>query len=198
MKRIFNLLIYSFIIIIQIVLLIDYNKNYYLKKALKIESKSIEYTLNKQINPNIKEDEVIKETTIKDKIIEYDMILEIPKINLKKGILKKNDKNNSIDKNVTILKQSSYPNTTGNIFLIAHSGTSKRSFFKDINKLNNKDIAYLYYQGVKYSYEVNHIYEIDKNNHITLKTNTNNNLFLITCSQKNKSKYLVIELKKTD
>lgn len=199
MKKIYRVIIHIIIIVIQIVLLINYNKNYYIKKELKIEKKSIEYTLSKQINPIIKEDEESKKNIInKEKIIEYDMILEIPKINLKKGIFKKNDKKNNIDKNVTILKQSSYPNKNGNIFLIAHSGTSKKSFFKRLNKLNKKDIAYLFYKEKKYKYEVSNMYEIEKNNNIILKTDNVNNLFLITCSQNNKSNYLIVELKKTD
>lgn len=199
MKKIYRVIIHIIIIVIQIVLLINYNKNYYIKKELKIEKKSIEYTLSKQINPIIKEDEESKKNIInKEKIIEYDMILEIPKINLKKGIFKKNDKKNNIDKNVTILKQSSYPNKNGNIFLIAHSGTSKKSFFKRLNKLNKKDIAYLFYKEKKYKYEVSNIYEIEKDNNIILKTDNVNNLFLITCSQNNKSNYLIVELKKTD
>lgn len=199
MKKIYRVIIHIIIIVLQIVLLINYNKNYHIKKELKIEKKSIEYTLSKQINPIIKEDEESKKNIInKEKIIEYDMILEIPKINLKKGILKKNDKKNNIDKNVTILKQSSYPNKNGNIFLIAHSGTSKKSFFKRINKLNKKDIAYLFYKEKKYKYEVSNIYEIEKDNNIILKTDNVNNLFLITCSQNNKSNYLIVELKKTD
>ena len=199
MKKIYRVIIHIIILVIQIVLLINYNKNYYIKKELKIEKKSIEYTLSKQINPIIKEDEESKKNIInKEKIIEYDMILEIPKINLKKGIFKKNDKKNNIDKNVTILKQSSYPNKNGNIFLIAHSGTSKKSFFKRLNKLNKKDIAYLFYKEKKYKYEVSNIYEIEKDNNIILKTDNVNNLFLITCSQNNKSNYLIVELKKTD
>ena len=199
MKKIYRVIIHIIIIVLQIVLLINYNKNYYIKKELKIEKKSIEYTLSKQINPIIKEDEESKKNIInKEKIIEYDMILEIPKINLKKGIFKKNDKKNNIDKNVTILKQSSYPNKNGNIFLIAHSGTSKKSFFKRLNKLNKKDIAYLFYKEKKYKYEVSNMYEIEKNNNIILKTDNVNNLFLITCSQNNKSNYLIVELKKTD
>ena len=199
MKKIYRVIIHIIIIVLQIVLLINYNKNYYIKKELKIEKKSIEYTLSKQINPIIKEDEESKKNIInKEKIIEYDMILEIPKINLKKGIFKKNDKKNNIDKNVTILKQSSYPNKNGNIFLIAHSGTSKKSFFKRLNKLNKKDIAYLFYKEKKYKYEVSNIYEIEKDNNIILNTDNVNNLFLITCSQNNKSNYLIVELKKTD
>ena len=199
MKKIYRVIIHIIIIVIQIVLLINYNKNYYIKKELKIEKKSIEYTLSKQINPIIKEDEESKKNIInKEKIIEYDMILEIPKINLKKGIFKKNDKKNNIDKNVTILKQSSYPNKNGNIFLIAHSGTSKKSVFKRLNKLNKKDIAYLFYKEKKYKYVVSNIYEIEKDNNIILKTDNVNNLFLITCSQNNKSNYLIVELKKTD
>ena len=199
MKKIYRVIIHIIIIVLQIVLLINYNKNYYIKKELKIEKKSIEYTLSKQINPIIKEDEESKKNIInKEKIIEYDMILEIHKINLKKGIFKKNDKKNNIDKNVTILKQSSYPNKNGNIFLIAHSGTSKKSFFKRSNKLNKKDIAYIYYKEKMYKNEVRNIYEIEKDNNIILKTDNVNNLFLITCSQNNKSNYLIVELKKTD
>jgi len=207
MKKIVNYVLYIFIIIIQFILIFKYNENLYIKKKIKIEKKSIEYVLSKQINSNIKDN---KKDNIKDnkkinvinikkeEIIEYDMILEIPKIKLKKGILNKNNRDNNIEKNVMILKESSYPNETGNIFLAAHSGTGKKSFFNNLSKLSINDKAILYYKEKKYIYIVTKIYESQKKNTVLIRTDSNNNLFLITCSQKNKSNFLIIELKKTE
>lgn len=156
------------------------------KKKIMLETKSIEYTLNKKIGtPNEK-----------NEIIEYELILEIPKINLKKGILKKEDENNNIDKNVTILKESNYPNEKGNIYLAAHSGNGKQSYFNDLIKLGKKDKAILYYKNKKYIYYVEEIKEINKSEQISLLTTSSNNLILITCSQTNKNKYIIILLKK--
>ena len=132
----------------------------------------------------------------KDDVIDYEMILEIPIINLKKGILKKLDSNNNIDKNVTILNESDYPNKEGNVFLAAHSGNGNKSYFNDISKLKINDEANLYYREVKYTYSVIEIKEITKSSNIVLNINTKNNLVLITCSQTNKSKYLIVILNK--
>lgn len=147
---------------------------------------SITYALDKSTGkPNIKEE-----------IIEYEMILEIPKINLKKGILKKKDKDNNIEKNVTILSNSSYPNKEGNIYLAAHSGNGNKSFFNDLKKVKISDKANLYFNDIKYEYRVTEIKEISKRENISVMTTTRNNLILITCSQTNKDKYLIVILNK--
>lgn len=199
MKKIIRKLIYALIILLQFIIIINYNKDYYIKQLIKIEKNSIEYMLNKNNSHNTIND--IKEKTKEirnDKIIKYNMIIEIPKINLKKGILNKDDKDNIIEKNVMITKESSLPNENGNIFLAAHSGTSKRSYFKNIDKLKESDKAFIYYNNKKYKYIVEEKYEQTKNASLLIKTKTLNNLYLITCSQTNKNNYLIIRLKKTD
>jgi len=182
-------ILYLLIIITQIMIIKTYNNNYQNSEDLKIETKSVDYQLNKYVNPNIKSDDSKKE---QDKIIDYEIILEIPKIKLKKGILNKKNKDNNIEKNVTILNESKYPNEEGNVFLAAHSGNGKKSFFNDLVQLNISDKIYLYYQNQKYIYSIVEIKEVNKNQQLSLLTKNKNNLVLITCSQRDKSKYLVL------
>ena len=118
--------------------------------------------------------------------------MEIPKINLKKGILAKEDKNNNVDKNVTILDYSVYPGEKGNIYIAAHSGSGFHSYFNNIDKLKEKDIVNLYYNNKKYSYIMYDSKIIDKKDSVSLLTKEKNNLFLITCSRKYKNKYLIL------
>jgi len=186
-----NKIIILLVIIIIIFLLKILIEEFENKKNKELETKSIEYVLSKKNSkPNI------KNNIFKENIIKYEIILEIPKIKLKKGVLEKNNKDNNIEKNVTILKESFYPNEEGNVFLAAHSGNGNKSFFNNLVNLNQNDIANLYYKEIKYTYKVYEIKEINKNNQLSLLTNTKNNLILITCSQKNKNKYLIICLKK--
>lgn len=200
MKKSIYKYLYILIIITQIILIIKYNKDYYIKKTNKIEKKSVEYILNKKTNYNEKNDnnEIKLISLKKEKLIKYEIIIEIPKIKLKRGILNKNNKDNNIEKNIMILKESVYPNQIGNIFLAAHSGTGKKSFFDKLDKMILEDKVILYYKGKKYDYRVSKIYEKRKDESILIQSSTLNNLYLITCSQKNKSNYLIIELKKTE
>ena len=135
-----------------------------------------------------------KPVKVKDSI-DYKIVIEIPKIGLKKGILSKEHMDNNIDKNITILKESNYPNELGNIYIAAHSGSGKHSYFNDLTKLKKKDITYLYHENIKYTYEVIEIKSISKETNSSILTTNKNNLILITCNQKDKNKYLVIILK---
>lgn len=186
-KNIYKILI--IILIFQIIFLSKIIINKLIEyKIRQDEYKSIEYILDKKIGTSSKIDDLIK----------YEIIIEIPKINLKKGILKKDDKDNHIDKNVTILKESNYPNEKGNIYIAAHSGNGSKSYFNDLVKLEEKDNVYLYYQNLKYKYEVTKISYIDKNKYSSIITTNQKNLFLITCSQVYKNKYLVIILQEVE
>ena len=122
----------------------------------------------------------------------YEMVIEISKINLKKGILKKENPHNNIEKNVTILNESNYPNEEGNIYIAAHSGSGKHAFFNDLSKLKINDEINIYYQQIKYTYQINEIKKISKIETSSIITKNKNNLILITCSQEDKSKYLVV------
>ena len=120
-------------------------------------------------------------------------IIKIPKIDLEKGFYNIDSKNNNIDKNVTILKESTLPNPNGSIiYLIAHSGTGYHAFFKDIDKLTLDDTIYLDINNNSYQYIINDIYEMDKNGKITVNHNIHDNYLVLTTCSNNKNKQLVI------
>lgn len=162
------------------------------RKELIKEENKIEYTLQKQTGYLVKKD-----------IDTYDMILSIPQINLKKGIYQKEDKRNNIEENVQIHEVSDYPNKeNSNIILMAHSGTGKKAFFKDIEKLNQDSLVEVYYEKIKYVYKIDNYYSINKTGLASVKRdNTKKTITLITCSQNDKTKqiiyigYLIDEIK---
>lgn len=113
----------------------------------------------------------------------YIGILEIPKINLKKGLVDKNSSSNNVDKNIYTLKETTLPDEQLNshIILAAHSGNSYISYFKNLKKLDIKDKVYFYYKNVKYIYEISNKYEIDKTGTTELKITNKSDITLITC-----------------
>ena len=157
-----------------------------------IEEQELIETTIKEINGEpLKQQEIVIKNH-NNKKYNYKIIIEIPKINIKKGILDKNNKNNNVDKNVTILKESVYPGETGNIYIAAHSGNGIHSYFNKIDQLRTNDIVNLYYNNKKYSYSLFNVKYINKSDGITLLSKDKNTLFLITCSQKYKNKYLIL------
>lgn len=137
----------------------------------------------------IKEDETqteelsVETPIINEKNDNYIGILEIPKINLKKGVVDKTSSSNNVNKNIYTLKETTLPDEQINshIILASHSGNSYVSFFKDLSKLEMKDNIYFYYKGVKYIYEISNKYEVEKTGTISLKINNRSDITLITC-----------------
>lgn len=127
---------------------------------------------------------------------EYLGILKIPKINLVQGFYNINSKNNTINKSVTILKESILPNTNGSIvYLVAHSGTGYLAFFKNLNQLALDDNLFLDIDNNSYQYIISDIYEIDKNGKIIVNHNIHENyLVLSTCSKNNKQLVIISKL----
>lgn len=98
----------------------------------------------------------------------YIAVLEIPKINLKRGLYSYNSIYNDIDKNITILESSKMPNKENSTLVLAsHSGNSRVSYFKDLNKLQNDNLVIVYYNDVKYFYKIIDFYTEKKNGFIT-------------------------------
>ena len=128
---------------------------------------------------------------LRDKETPYLLILDIPKINLTKGIYNINDPNNNIDKNIKILNYSNLNNNT--IFLASHSGTSNNTYFNDINNLDINDKIYIYYNKNKYTYLISKIYLIDKTGYLEKSTDIKDKLILITCSTSQTNKQLILE-----
>ena len=124
---------------------------------------------------------------------DYLMVVEIPKINLRKGIYNINSKNNTVNKNIQIMKESDMPNKDkGMLVLAGHNGNSRVSYFDRLNELNKEDKVYIYYANNKYTYEISNMYEAEKNGTITVKKEREKTVIvLISCKKNTKDKQLV-------
>lgn len=152
---------------------------------------------------------IIKKISTENKIIEsiietddkkvnnynnnYVGILDIPKINLKKGLVNVSSKYNNVNKNIQVISSDISNIETESIILAAHSGSGYKAFFKNLHKLEIDDLASIYYAGKKYNYIVTDIFTELKDGDIELPKD-NNLLILTTCY--NKEKQLVVILEK--
>lgn len=169
--------------------------NPYLKE--KEEEKSLEqfYIQEEQKEDKIDKttsEEVKKESKPKVKY-DYIAVLKIPKINLEKGLVAKDSKYNNINYGIEILKESDSPDViNGNVILAAHSGTANISYFKNLDKINIGDEAFIYYQGKTYKYIFSKIYDIEKTGKAAIKRDNNTStLTLVTCRH-NTNKQIVL------
>lgn len=143
------------------------------------------------------EEKINTKIKVKDNIpvVDKEVIgsIEIDKINLKKPLYKIESEKNNVEKNVTILKESILPDQEESIlFIAAHSGDSKISFFDDLDKLEKNDKVEITYQNQKYTYQISSIWEEEKNGHIHVNKESKKQLILTTCSPKHKDKQLVM------
>ena len=169
----------------------DYNKA---QEFLNIGKEEIE-----EIKVDIDEEEIKEQPKQEEKKTSnynYIGVLEIPKINIKRGFLNIKDKGNNVNKNLQVIKGSDMPNVkNGNLIIAAHSGNSYISYFKNLHKLSNDDVAYVYFNNIKYTYKVAGKYDAEKNGKVTIhRDNKKNTLTLITCSQTDKTKQIVFIL----
>lgn len=110
--------------------------------------------------------------------------LSIPKINFERGFLDKNHPDNTIDKNIELLKSSDYPDQDKHTVTIAgHSGVGYLAFFNDLNKLEKGDELFLTYKNKKYIYSIDKIYLEERRGKIgILKDYNRSSLNLLTCT----------------
>lgn len=137
------------------------------------------YTTSKEMNIFFKHEE----NTYKDE--NYTMVLEIPKIQLKKGIYSVSSKYNNVNHGIEMLPESTFLNNEkGTLFLASHSGTSSISYFNRLQELEKKDQIIIYYLDKMYIYEIINQYEIEKNGSFLFPKDSNNNqVVLITCDK---------------
>ena len=191
LKRLFKLYI-IFIFVLSLVFI--YYLCNYVSEIHEIEL--IDEYINETKNDIlVKEDnnKTIKATKTTTKKSNYLMVLEIPKINLKKGIYDKSNKLNNVDKNVTILSSSDLPDKEkGSVILASHNGNTKVSYFKNLEQLSNNDLVYIYYLGNKYTYKIYKSEVVDKIGEIRItKNGTVSNIVLISCKNGTKDKQIV-------
>lgn len=200
-KKKFNsenlLLIIGILLLILAFILFHYEKiieiNNNIKSSIETE-KYKEQTKNKQISVNISVDYVDEEISNPKESDEsnytpnYIAFLEIDKINLRQGLLPKENKYNYVDYHVQILNVSDFPDVVnGNFILAGHSGTSSVAYFKNLYKLNLGDIAKVYYNSKVYTYSIINIYKEDKDGSLNIFRDVNKTtLTLITCTKNDK------------
>lgn len=139
--------------------------------------------------PNQPDNPVVEQPKPQPKPVDYTKYyvgtLEIPKINLKKGFLNIDSPYNNVDRNVTVIKSSDYPDVTnGNFILAAHTGSSSISFFTKLHDLSIGDLAYINYKEKKYTYQLVNIYTQPKVGWINIYRDTSKTtLTLVTCTK---------------
>lgn len=182
--------------------LLDKKKVVYTKMNIKLFESEMSENITKEKPEKIKNDkveaieqtQVIEEKNTNNKIsFEYLGLIEIPKINLKKGFLDPKSSYNKVDYNVTVINTSVFPDVNlGNFILAAHSGNAYNSYFGKLYKLKKGDVAYIYYKNVKYEYKIVNIYEVPKVGEVNIYRNFDaTTLTLITCTLNSNSKQTV-------
>ena len=124
------------------------------QKRTKTENIKVDdYINNTSITNNNHHDEDIINSNnnidINDTKEKYIMVIEIPKLKLKRGIYPLGSKLNSIEYNIELLKGSIMPNAdNSNLILAAHNGNSRVSYFNNLYKLKINTLFSLYSYGV--------------------------------------------------
>ena len=118
----------------------------------------------------------------------------INKIQLEKPLYDIEDPENNVDKNITILKGSEYPNKENSILLIAaHSGMGKKAFFERLGELEIEDEIIINYEEKDYHYTVEKIYETVKDGYLHFNRNNKKQLILTTCCPDKENCQLIID-----
>ncbi len=128
----------------------------------------------------------------KNKKRDYVALLEIPKINFKRGLYSIDDPRNILSKNIIFLDKSDMPDKKNSrVIILGHSGDVSNAYFKNLYKLKKGNIIKLDYKNKKYEYKITDIYEVIKSGRLALESNKDKKtLTLVTC--KGNDKQLVI------
>lgn len=173
-----------------------YLYNYLLDRA---EDMKIEEFYEEQ--ETIDDETIVEETPTEEKEekasqdnTNYVAVIKIPKIGLEKGLCEKGSSCNNVNRNIQILKESTYPDiANGNFILAGHSGSGRVSYFKNLNKLSQDDEVSVFYQGKEYKYKVVNMYDIEKNGTANIIRNKEKTtLTLITCRHNTNKQIVVI------
>jgi len=123
----------------------------------------------------------------------YIGMLEIPKINLKRGFLDLNSRYNQVNYNITVINGSTFPNErNNNLIMAAHSGVCSVCFFDKLFNLSKGDKAYINYKNVKYTYSLVNTYEVEKDGTVPIYRDYSKSvLTLITCTRYSNTKQTV-------
>lgn len=120
-------------------------------------------------------------------------IIRIQKIDIENDLYKIESKKNNIEENITILKESQYPDQENSIlFIAAHSGPDRISYFNRLDELEIGDRIEIEYNNNKYIYQVNNMYELKKDGYIRGIKEKKRQLVLTTCCPKKDNCQLIV------
>ena len=109
----------------------------------------------------------------------YTSFIEIPSINLKRGLVDVNNSHNNVRDNIEIIQK-----TDDRIILASHNGNNYNSYFGNLYKMELGDEIYLYDNGNKYQYIYSDCYEIKKDGYASIYVNDDiKSIILITCKE---------------
>ncbi len=109
----------------------------------------------------------------------YNSFIEIPSIELKRGLVNINNSYNNVKDNIETIEK-----TDNRIILASHNGNNYNSYFGNLYKMDLGDKIYLYDNGNKYEYIFSDNYEIKKNGYAEIYTdNTRKSIVLVTCKE---------------
>lgn len=158
----------------------DYMSNvFYNNEASQTQNNTENNNENEPTEEQEGEEEIEEEVTN-----DYIGYLNIPKINFSKGFLNKKSEENNVDKNIMVIKESSYPDVDkGNLIIAGHSGNAWNAYFNDLYKLQIGDTAVVEYKNKKYTYKIVNIYKEKKVGTIAIYRDYNKTtLTLVTCT----------------
>ncbi|MDO5571858.1 MAG: sortase [Bacteroidales bacterium] len=151
------------------------------------DTKKVEqfFEIQEEIVEQEDEEVVKKEEQPKEQnpIYNYIGILEIPKIDVKRGFTSLNNKDNNVNRNIQVIEKSDMPNIeNGNLIIAGHSGSGRVAYFRNLYKLEISDKCYVYYNNKKYTYEIVDTYDVEKTGKVAIKRDKKQTtLVLITC-----------------
>ena len=146
------------------------------------------FNYNKVITKNISTSTKIGYNTIKNNVKGK---IQIDRINLSNDLYDINSKENTVDKNVTILR-GDFEEKNGTVIIAAHSGNSKISYFQNLDKLQINDQVKIIYNSKEYTYIIKDIWNTKKTGEIKIPNMNTNQLVLTTCSPHKDNYQLII------
>lgn len=184
-----NIKIMIGILLIFIGVLIGIYNYYKMINTNNLEEKSVEVFFEDISNSKEKKSSKLKD----ENIINYIAVLEIPKIDIKRGLVNPNSSQNNVSQNIEILEPVEMPNKKNGTFILAsHSGSSRVAFFDRLNELQKGDSVFIYYKNIKYHYIIDTYYEENKTGKITINKTKNKNAIVLTSCKKGTTKKQLI------
>ena len=179
-----SIIIRSILIFLLIISYIYFCSHY--SKCFDVSVKGYNKDRLKISNSNIINDN--QEVKTSEQNSDYLGSVAIPKIDVYRDLFKIDSRENTVDKNVQVIKGSDMPDLeNGNFILASHNGNSSVSFFRNLHKLQINDEVIVSYNGINYRYFISDIYEVPKTGQVAIKRDKNKKtITMITCKDEDK------------